>query len=90
MRELTITALLLAGSTTVVYADDWQQNILMHPTTAQLDRESRGSVFIYDGLQDVDVDRAMDSHFGRIDHMMFVRTRYETDAGESVADDGCD
>jgi len=59
----------------------------------------RKAVYIYDGLTDRDVQRALDEEFGRVDSMMFIRTRKTDDDGEikrdentgevEVEDDGC-
>ena len=68
---------------------DWQQAMLHNPSAAQLEMERRGRVFIYDGLEDVEVDRAMDAQFGRVDNMMFIRTKKTTEGGEENTDDDC-
>lgn len=71
--------------------DDWQLTMLHEPSAAQLSLEQRGKVFIYDGLSDRDVELAMNAQFKRVEHMMFVRTKFETPDGTyEVADDGCD
>ena len=70
--------------------DSFQQNALFNPTPAQLKAEARGRVMIYDGLDNVMVERALDEQFERIEHMMFTRTRRsEPDGAVSVEDDGC-
>jgi hypothetical protein len=72
---------------------------LLEPTGAEIAQEQKGRIYIYEGLRDIDVERAMDSEFDRIDHMMFIRVR-KTDAEGKVArdpetgeveveDDGC-
>jgi hypothetical protein len=68
---------------------DWQRAMLHSPSAAQLKMERRGRVFIYDGLDEAEVDRAMDSQFGRVDNMMFVRTQKKTESGEAPADEDC-
>lgn len=71
--------------------DDWQLRRLMQPTEQELARERSGRIFIYDGLHEKQVHRAMDQQFDRVGAMMFVRTRVETVAGDTeVEEDGCD
>ena len=71
----------------------FQYNALFNPTTGQLKAEDRGRVMIYDGLDNAEVERALDEQFERIEHMMFIRTRQSQadDDGEedTVDDDGC-
>jgi len=70
---------------------DWQVRRLMQPTPEEERRDASGRIFIYDGLHETQVNQAMDSHFHRVDSMMFVRTRIDTADGETeVEDDGCD
>ena len=92
------SAPLCASSDTVI--ESWQMTRLFKPTQADLVREARGSVMIYDGLTDKTIDKALDSHFERIDAMMFTRVVVTDDAGEPlrdevtgeiiVEDDGCE
>lgn len=71
-------------------AANWQETQLLTPSEAQLERERRGRVVIYDGLYEHLVDNALDTQFGRIDSMMFIRM-LRTDAnGDDWADDDCD
>ena len=68
---------------------DWQTTMLHNPSAAQLKMEQRGRVFIYDGLEEAEVDRAMDTQFGRVDTMMFIRTKKTTEGGDENTDDDC-
>ena len=72
---------------------------LFEPTETELAAEARGRIYIYDGVRDVDVQRALEEEFERVDNMMFIRTRKTDDAGEvkrdkdtgavQYEDDGC-
>ena len=66
----TFTAPVLAGD----FLQRWFQNRLFTPTEQQRDLERKGQVVIYDGMFDVEVNRAMDTQFERIQHMMFIGT----------------
>ncbi len=95
-----ITTLVVAGGAGA-QADNhgWQLKKLFSPTSQDLAREARGQIFIYDGLRDTDVERALQNEFERIGSMMFVRTvitdrsgaplRDET-GGYVTEDDDCD
>lgn len=70
--------------------DSFQMTALLNPSQVQMQTESRGRVMIYDGLEDDVVERALDTQFGRIENMMFVRIRKTQPDGEIlVEDDGC-
>ncbi|MGA7950173.1 MAG: hypothetical protein WCA45_08470 [Thiobacillaceae bacterium] len=65
---------------------DWQVRRLMQPTTQERRGEQSGKVYIYDGLTDKEVDRALDQHFDRMEAMMFVGT-VKTDSQEQPLKD---
>ena len=72
---------------------DYQLRRLMSPTVEELAAEKNGGVYIYDSLDAIHVDAALDQHFDRIEHMMFTRIHHlpPTGAGPAVVeDDGCD
>ena len=48
---------------------------LFEPTPAELRQEQSGRVYIYDGLKEADIDRAMREQFQRVDSMMFIRVK---------------
>ena len=95
-----LTRLLLLSVEPWAAADDWQLRMLNQPSEAQLALEKKGRVFIYDGLTDVQVEKAVDQQFERMGSMMFVRTVLTDRNGERltdpesgavmVEDDGCD
>jgi len=104
---LTLASVIsIAGATPAVVTaeqppgDAWQHNLLFAPTAKQIEIEERGRVVIYDGLRDLDVDRAMREQFHRVQSMMFVRTVITDEQGTPEADpetgalvfedDGCD
>ena len=78
----------------------WQLGLINNPTDHMLKREAKGFVFIYDRLLDSQVDEILDSHFNRIDSMMFTRVKLTDSKGdvqidpetgeELTEDDGCD
>ncbi len=71
---------------------------LFEPTESELRNEGGGSVYIYEGLTDRAVNRALEEEFERVEHMMFINT-IRTDAqgkrlrdpetGLIEADDDC-
>jgi hypothetical protein len=72
---------------------------LFEPTTSELAQEEKGRIYIYDGLRDKDVQRAMKEEFDRVENMMFIREKKTDEKGEVlkdpetgevvVEDDGC-
>lgn len=67
--------------------EDWQRQRLFNPTASDLEAERKGRVFIYDGLLDVDVERALNEQFDRIESMMFVGTVVTEESGEPATDE---
>jgi hypothetical protein len=55
--------------------EQWLLRRLNEPTERERTHERAGHVYVYDGLADRDVDRALDTQFDRIEYMMFVGTR---------------
>ena len=98
MKKLTTSTLIiscfacslptLADETLAV--QDWQQRRLLNPSAEVRAREESGQVFIYDGLAETQVDQAVDTQFGRLENMMFVRVRHPEPDGEISTDDDCD
>ena len=67
--------------------DTIQLKNLFEPSQSQLQRETKGHIYIYDGLTDRLVNQAMDKQFDRIQNMMFVGTIVTDVQGEPVVDD---
>jgi len=88
---LLFGALLSAPVTAAGPDGSYQLGLLFDPSDSQLRAESRGRVMIYDRLDSEDVDRALETQFDRIEHMMFTRTRSEQPDGKGIVedDDGC-
>jgi tellurite resistance protein len=99
-----IPPLLLAFSCVTVAAaaagvSDIELRRLFEPTTSERAAEAKGEIYIYEGLRDIDVQRAMDEQFGRVENMMFIRTIKTDETGKTArdpetgaavtSDDGC-
>ena len=65
---------------------DWQMRRLMQPSPYELKKERRGSVYIYDGLTEREVETALDTNFDRIQHMMFMGTVRTDASGQPLRD----
>lgn len=91
---LTIAASISAGD-----VRDIELRRLFAPTPAEIVSEAEGRIYIYDGLTDRDVQRALDEEFERVENMMFIRTqktngegdvKHDEETGEvEYEDDGC-
>ena len=65
---------------------DWPVRRLMQPSPYELKKERRGSVYIYDGLTEREVETALDTNFDRIQHMMFMGTVRTDASGQPLRD----
>ena len=83
IASLVYSPNLIAGG----FLQEWFQNRLFAPTEQQRTQEQDGKVVIYDGIHDVDVNRAMDTQFHRIEHMMFIGTVITNQNGEPAKDE---
>lgn len=98
---VAVTALLAStvGAAPSADVSEYELRRLFEPTEAELAQEHDGRIYIYDGLRDVDIRRAMREEFERVEHMMFIREKrtdeqgkVQTDpaTGEAIVeDDGC-
>ncbi|MGD8310876.1 MAG: hypothetical protein PVG98_15675 [Chromatiales bacterium] len=108
MKEAAATALAMATAVPLLAVaetgqatgvSEIEQRRLFEPTDAERAAERQGRIYIYDGLSDRDIQRAMQHHFDRIENMMFIRTiktdtegrfKRDPDTGHvEVMDDGC-
>jgi hypothetical protein len=48
---------------------------LFEPTPAEVRAEQQGRVYIYEGLKEEDIARAIKEQFKRVDSMMFIRVK---------------
>ena len=65
---------------------DWQLRRLLQPLPREVAKENAGQIYIYDGLTDKAVERALDSQFSRIQYMMFVGTIKTDEKGNAIID----
>ncbi|OGU21878.1 MAG: hypothetical protein A2580_06245 [Hydrogenophilales bacterium RIFOXYD1_FULL_62_11] len=94
MAVSLLVAIALAGSLPASAADtsadanlaQWQLRRLNAPSVLERLHEREGNVYIYDGLTDREVNQALNTHFDRIEYMMFVGTRKtgSTDSTDSA------
>ena len=77
----------------VAFQGDYQLRRLMLPTPSELASEKdNGRIYIYDSLESMQIDEALDAHFDRIQNMMFIRIQRLPPTGSGPAevdDDGC-
>jgi hypothetical protein len=68
-------SLLLSPLAQAVDLRDIELRRLFEPTPAELRAEQAGRVYIYEGLQEADIARALSEQFTRVNSMMFIRVR---------------
>ncbi len=94
-RLIAVLSVALSGYTSQALAagdsaSDYYENILLNPSETILLAEAKGRVTIYDGLENSVIDQALDTQFGRMENMMFVRTRETLPDGSEEVDGDCD
>lgn len=99
--SVAVTAVFASTLSAAPGADvsDYELRRLFAPTEAELAQEHDGRIYIYEGLRDVEIRRAMREEFERVEHMMFIREKRTDEHGEVktdpatgedlVEDDGC-
>ena len=83
---LGLSAATAAGSVLASDLSGIEQRRLFEPTEAELRQEANGRIYIYDGLRDTDIARAMDEEFARVESMMFIRVKKTDKNGAPVTD----
>ncbi len=70
---------------------DYQLRRLLDPNESEMRAETKGRIYIYDGMTAAQVDEALDNNFDRMGAMMFTRIVQVDENGEQyVEEDGCD
>ena len=92
----TVIATAAKGATDV---SEIERRRLFEPTSGELRAEAAGRIYIYEGLRDTDVERALEEEFKRVQNMMFIRVKPTDEGGnprkdpetgaEYVQNDGC-
>lgn len=59
---------------------------LFEPTPAELRQEDSGRVYIYEGLTEAEIRRAMEAEFDRVESMMFIRIPVTDEQGAIAKD----
>jgi len=81
MERSALFALLILGplflSATAQARDlrDIELRRLFEPTPAEVRAEQQGRIYIYEGLNEEDIARAIKEQFKRVDSMMFIRVK---------------
>jgi len=92
-------ALLFPLASAAADVSDIELRRLLEPTPSELAQEQKGRIYIYEGLRESDIERAMRDQFHRVESMMFIRTQQTDEAGNLerdkatgevlIDDDGC-
>ena len=99
MAGSCLTLVAVTGTAFALDVSEIERRRLFEPTEAELKQEATGRIYIYDGLSDADIARAMDDEFYRVESMMFIGVKKTDEQGETrkdpntgkplVQDDGC-
>jgi len=65
---------------------EWQLRRLMEPSAREVEKEHSGTVYVYDGLTEQEVEGGLNKHFDRIQFMMFVGTVKTDTSGQPLTD----
>lgn len=90
--QVTLAAALISASimgSALAGPMSWQERRLLQPTANELSAERRGRVMIYDQMDAGVVDKALDTQFSRMEHMMFIRVQHKKPDGTVQEDDDC-
>jgi hypothetical protein len=94
MKTLDLVRSLAAGLllvNPVLHAKDLRDielRRLFEPTPAERRAERAGRVYIYEGLREDDVQRALREQFDRVNSMMFIRVQPNPATSSRPSDDG--
>jgi hypothetical protein len=75
IAAMAIGMILLSATAHAKDLRDIELRRLFDPTPTEIRQERAGRVYIYDGLKETDVERAMGEEFSRVDSMMFIRVQ---------------
>jgi hypothetical protein len=79
-------ALILPMGVSAADTSEIEKRRLFEPTAAERQEEEGGRIYIYDGLSEADIARAMDQAFERVENMMFIRVKKTDENGEVIKD----
>jgi hypothetical protein len=83
---LCFVSLICPAPLALADARDIDLRRLFEPTPAELQQERAGRIYIYEGLTNREIERAMDQAFDRVESMMFIRKPITDEKGELVKD----
>jgi hypothetical protein len=83
---LAMTLMATLGLASAADVSEIEKRRLFQPTQAELQEEAAGRIYIYDGLTQADIERAMDEEFNRVESMMFIRVKKSDEQGKVVKD----
>ena len=88
MKALILSAILTlsASAWSAETIRDIELRRLFEPSASEVQAEHSGRIFIYEGLRDTDVVRALEEEFDRVESMMFIREQITDDDGEVKKD----
>jgi hypothetical protein len=86
--KLGAAMLLWAATVPMMAAElrDIELRRLFDPSASEVQAEHSGRIYIYEGLRDTDVVRAMEEEFDRIESMMFIREQITDEDGKVKED----
>ena len=83
---LAMTLMATVGVASAADVSEIEKRRLFQPTQAELQEDAAGRIYIYDGLTQADIERAMDEELNRVESMMFIRVKKSDEQGKVVKD----